>query len=135
MPQNLARKLIASHLAAGRLVPGEEIALKIDQTLTQDAAGTLVMLELEALGLKRVRTELPAQHVDQPAAGRLQECRRPPLSAQRLPEVRNLAQPAGKRGEPSGAYGTLRGTGQESSGIGQPDLRSLINLVKAGNPA
>jgi aconitate hydratase len=44
--------------------PGEEIALKIDQTLTQDATGTLVMLELEAMGLDRVKTELSAQYVD-----------------------------------------------------------------------
>lgn len=64
MPQNLTRKLIASHLATGRMVPGEEIALKIDQTLTQDATGTLVMLELEAMGLQRVKTELSAQYVD-----------------------------------------------------------------------
>ena len=44
--------------------PGEEIGLKIDQTLTQDATGTLVMLEFEALGIPRVRTELSAQYVD-----------------------------------------------------------------------
>ena len=44
--------------------PGEEIALKVDQTLTQDATGTLVMLELEAAGLDRVRTELSVQYVD-----------------------------------------------------------------------
>jgi aconitate hydratase len=64
MPQNLTRKLIESHLVEGRMVPGEEIALKIDQTLTQDATGTLVMLELEAMGLDRVHTELSAQYVD-----------------------------------------------------------------------
>ena len=46
------------------MIPGEEIALKIDQTLTQDATGTLVMLELEAMGLKRAKTELSAQYVD-----------------------------------------------------------------------
>src|SRR6185437_1433169 len=44
--------------------PGEEIGLRIDQTLTQDATGTLVMQESEALGLERVRTELSAQYVD-----------------------------------------------------------------------
>ena len=46
------------------MVPGEEIALTIDQTLCQDATGTLVMLELEAMGLDRVKTELSAQYVD-----------------------------------------------------------------------
>jgi aconitate hydratase len=61
---NVAQKLIRSHLVAGQPVPGEEIALRIDQTLTQDATGTLVMLELEAMGLDRVRTELSAQYVD-----------------------------------------------------------------------
>jgi aconitate hydratase len=64
MPENLARKLLRSHLVDGKLVPGEEIGLRIDQTLTQDATGTLVMLELEAMGLERVRTELSVQYVD-----------------------------------------------------------------------
>lgn len=63
-PRNLAHKLIASHLVEGTMKPGEEIALRIDQTLTQDATGTLVMLELEAMGLDRVRTEVSAQYVD-----------------------------------------------------------------------
>lgn len=64
MPDNVTRKLIAAHLEDGEMSPGEEIALRIDQTLTQDATGTLVMLELEALGLDRVKTELSAQYVD-----------------------------------------------------------------------
>ncbi|MEV6970730.1 aconitate hydratase [Hamadaea sp. NPDC051192] len=61
---NVAQKLIASHLVAGEPTPGTEIGLRIDQTLTQDATGTMVMLELEALGLDRVRTEVSAQYVD-----------------------------------------------------------------------
>ncbi|MBS2554266.1 aconitate hydratase [Catenulispora sp. NL8] len=61
---NLARKLIQTHLVGGEMTPGSEIALRVDQTLTQDATGTLVMLELEALGLKRVRTEVSVQYVD-----------------------------------------------------------------------
>ncbi|HYZ93500.1 MAG TPA: aconitate hydratase [Actinomycetota bacterium] len=64
MAQNVAQKLIESHLVSGRMEPGEEIGLRIDQTLTQDATGTLVMLELEAMGLDRVKTELSAQYVD-----------------------------------------------------------------------
>ena len=48
MAQNVARKLIQSHLVEGDTTPGAEIGLRIDQTLTQDATGTLVMLELEA---------------------------------------------------------------------------------------
>ncbi len=64
MGRSVARKLLESHLVEGDLVPGSEIAIRIDQTLTQDATGTLVMLELEAMGLDRVRTELSAQYVD-----------------------------------------------------------------------
>lgn len=64
MAKNVTQKLIESHLIKGRMRPGEEIGLKIDQTLTQDATGTLVMLEFEALRIPRVRTELSAQYVD-----------------------------------------------------------------------
>ena len=64
MALNVAQKLIASHLLSGEMSPGTEIGLRIDQTLTQDATGTLVMLELEALGLDRARTEVSVQYVD-----------------------------------------------------------------------
>ena len=64
MAQNVAQKLIAKHLSGGEMTPGEEIALSIDQTLTQDATGTLVMLELEAMGVDRVQTKLSAQYID-----------------------------------------------------------------------
>ncbi|MGC9538562.1 aconitate hydratase [Streptomyces sp. UG1] len=60
----LAHRLIADHLVDGAMEPGREIGLRIDQTLTQDATGTLVMQELEALGLDRVRTEVSVQYVD-----------------------------------------------------------------------
>ena len=62
--KNVAQKLIESHLVAGAMTPGEEIGLHIDQTLTQDATGTMVMLELEAMGLDRARTEVSVQYVD-----------------------------------------------------------------------
>jgi predicted aconitate hydratase len=64
MGQNLAQKLIGTHLADGEMTAGSEIGLRIDQTLTQDATGTMVMLELEALGLDRVATEVSVQYVD-----------------------------------------------------------------------
>lgn len=64
MAKNVTQKLIASHLVAGEPRPGEEIALKIDQTLTQDATGTMVMLELEAMQIPQVQTELSVQYVD-----------------------------------------------------------------------
>lgn len=62
--KNVTQKLIADHLIKGDLTPRQEIALKIDQTLTQDATGTLVMLELEAMGIDQVKTELSTQYVD-----------------------------------------------------------------------
>ena len=62
--KNVAQKLIENHLLEGRMEVGEEIALRIDQTLTQDATGTMVMLELEAMGLTRTKTELSVQYID-----------------------------------------------------------------------
>ncbi len=64
MGWNVTQKLIRSHLVVGEMLPGLEIGIRIDQTLTQDATGTLVMLELEAMGLDRVRAEISAQYVD-----------------------------------------------------------------------
>ena len=64
MPMNITQKIISAHLLEGEMVPGQEVALKIDQTLCQDATGTLVMLELEAMGVDRVKTEVSAQYVD-----------------------------------------------------------------------
>jgi aconitate hydratase len=62
--RSVARKLIDAHLVSGEPAPGAEIGLRIDQTLTQDATGTLVMLELAAMGLDRVETDLSVQYVD-----------------------------------------------------------------------
>ncbi|MFW5774701.1 MAG: aconitate hydratase [Chitinivibrionales bacterium] len=64
MKKTATHKLIQSHLISGTMKKGEEIGLKIDQTLTQDATGTLVMLEFEAMGIDRVKTEVSVQYVD-----------------------------------------------------------------------
>jgi len=64
MKYNVAQKLIENHLVSGLMKTGTEISVKIDQTLTQDATGTMVMLELEAMNMTRVKTELSAQYVD-----------------------------------------------------------------------
>jgi predicted aconitate hydratase len=61
---NLTHKLINSHLVSGDMTPGAEIALRIDQTLTQDALGTLCYLQFEAMGVPRVRTKLSVSYVD-----------------------------------------------------------------------
>jgi aconitate hydratase len=64
MAKNVTQKLIESHLIEGELKPGQEIGIKIDQALLQDATGTLVQLELEAMGLDRAKTEVAVQYVD-----------------------------------------------------------------------
>ena len=61
---NVTQKLINDHLIEGKLQPGEEIGLKIDQALLQDATGTLVQLELEAMNLDQAKTEVAVQYVD-----------------------------------------------------------------------
>lgn len=63
-PLNLAQKLIRDHLVSGEMIPDSEIALHIDQALLQDVLGTLVMLELEAMGLDRVHTQPSVQYID-----------------------------------------------------------------------
>ena len=64
MGYNLAEKIIKEHLVSGSMKPGEEAALRIDQTLTQDATGTMAYLEFEAMGLDRVKTELSVAYID-----------------------------------------------------------------------
>jgi homoaconitase/3-isopropylmalate dehydratase large subunit len=60
---NVTQKLITTHLIDGEMRPGAEIGLRIDQTLTQDATGTMEMLELEAMGLGKAQTEVSVQYV------------------------------------------------------------------------
>ena len=64
MAMTIAQKIIAAHLVAGDMKAGSEVALKIDQTLTQDATGTMAYLEFETMGIPRVRTELSIAYVD-----------------------------------------------------------------------
>ncbi|SNX53184.1 aconitate hydratase [Thermoanaerobacterium sp. RBIITD] len=61
---NLAQKIISKHLVEGKMVKGNEIAIKIDQTLTQDSTGTMAYLQLEALGVDKVKTELSVAYID-----------------------------------------------------------------------
>ena len=64
MKQNIVQKILEKHLVSGRLVAGEEIAIRIDQTLTQDATGTMAFLQFESMGIDHVRTELSVSYVD-----------------------------------------------------------------------
>ncbi len=64
MGKTIAQKIIAAHLVEGEMIPGQDIGLKIDQTLTQDATGTMAYLEFEAMGVDRVKTERSVAYID-----------------------------------------------------------------------
>jgi len=64
MGKTLVYKILEEHLVEGELVPGQEVGIRIDQTLTQDATGTMAYLQFEAMGLERVKTELSVSYID-----------------------------------------------------------------------
>jgi len=64
MGKNITQKILEEHIVKGRFEPGEEIAIKIDQTLTQDATGTMAYLQFEAIGMSKVKTELSVSYID-----------------------------------------------------------------------
>ncbi len=64
MGQNIVEKILSAHLISGELTPGREIAIRIDQTLTQDATGTMAYLQFESMGLDRVKADLAVSYVD-----------------------------------------------------------------------
>jgi aconitate hydratase len=64
MGKNLVEKILSRHLVSGDLVPGEEIGIRIDQTMTQDATGTMAYLQFEAMNVPKVKTELSISYVD-----------------------------------------------------------------------
>ena len=64
MGYTIAQKIIKAHLLEGEMIPGKEIGLRIDQTLTQDATGTMAYLQFEAMGTERVKTELSVAYID-----------------------------------------------------------------------
>ena len=64
MSNTLAQKIIKEHILSGEMTVGSEIGLKIDQTLTQDATGTMAYLEFEAIGIPRVKTEKSVAYID-----------------------------------------------------------------------
>ena len=64
MGYTLVEKIIKNHLVSGNMIAGEEIGLRIDQTLTQDATGTMAYLQFEAMGTERVKTELSVAYID-----------------------------------------------------------------------
>lgn len=64
MGKTLTYKILEKHLVSGKLIPGTEIGIKIDQTLTQDATGTMAYLQFEAMGIPKVKTEISVSYVD-----------------------------------------------------------------------
>ncbi len=64
MPKNIVQKIIDEHIVEGKPLSGTEVGISIDQTLTQDATGTMAYLQFEALGFERVKTELSVSYVD-----------------------------------------------------------------------
>ena len=61
---NVTKKILSAHLVSGELRPGSEIAIRIDQTLTQDSTGTMAYLQFEAMDVKRVKTERSMAYID-----------------------------------------------------------------------
>ena len=64
MGKTLAQKILDAHIVEGEAIKGSEVALRIDQTLTQDATGTMAYLEFEAMGIPRVKTERSVAYID-----------------------------------------------------------------------
>lgn len=64
MAMNLTQKILSAHLLSGELIPGSEISIRIDQTLTQDSTGTMAYLQFEAMGVKRVKTKRSVAYID-----------------------------------------------------------------------
>ena len=64
MGRTITEKVIETHLVSGRFIPGNEIGIRIDQTLTQDATGTMAYLQFESLNIPRVKTELSVSYID-----------------------------------------------------------------------
>ena len=112
MAENLVTRILKDHMVSGSLEPGEEVALRIDQTLLQDATGTMACLQFERMGVERIQVDFAVQYVDHnihPA--RPQEPRRPPLLAGVRSEVRHVLLAAGQRHLPLPARRALRQAG------------------------
>ena len=121
MGMTIAHKIIASHLVGGEMTPGSEIALKIDQTLTQDATGTMAYLQFEAMGIDRVKTELSVAYIDHNTLQNGFENADDHRYIQTVAKKHGHALLApGQRHLPSGAFGALRNPRENAHRVGQP---------------
>lgn len=108
MGKTLAYKILENHLVEGTLAPGEAITIKIDQTLTQDSTGTMVYLQLEAMEVDKVKTELSVAYIDH---NTLQTASKTPMttnSSIALQKTRRAVLQAGQRHLPPASAGKLR---------------------------
>ena len=121
MGLTLAQKIIKNHIVSGEMTVGSEIGLKIDQTLTQDATGTMAYLEFEAMGVPRVKTERSVAYIDhntlQTGFENADDHR---FIQTRRQKARHLVFPPGQRHLPPGASGALRHSGQNPDRLRQP---------------
>ena len=129
MPKNLTQKILEAHLIEGKLIPGEEIGIKIDQILLQDATGTMAMLEFEAMGLNRVKAELAVQYVDhnilQTDSRNADDHRYLQTACARYGLYYS---PAGKRCVSPGSHGKIRYSGQDLTRFRQSHAGGRRNL-------
>ena len=121
MGLSIAEKIIKTHLVSGEMTPGSDIGLRIDQTLTQDATGTMAYLEFEAMGVPRVKTERSVAYIDhntlQNGFENADDHRFIRTVAKK---ARNIFFASGQRNMPSGSSRAFFGSGQDPYRIGQP---------------
>ncbi len=134
MKGTIAEKILKAHIVEGELVIGQEIGIRIDQTLTQDATGTMVYLEFESMGLKRIKNELAVSYIDHNVIQtdyRNADDHRFLQSAARKYGV--ILSPAGERRLPPHPPPALRRPGQDPARLGQPhDDRRLPGHARDG---
>jgi aconitate hydratase len=134
LSSTLAEKILRDHLVSGNMVPGEEIAIKIDYTLTQDSTGTMAYLQFEAMGVPRVKTKKSVAYIDHNMLQTgFENADDHKVYRDRCQKARHILQPPGQRHLPPGASGALRRAGRDAVGLGQPHAhRRGIGMIAIG---
>lgn len=120
MGLTIAQKIIKAHLVGGEMNVGSEIALRIDQTLTQDATGTMAYLEFEAIGVPRVKTKKSIAYIDHNTLQSGFENADDHRYIQSVAKKHGIYFSRRKRHLPSGASRALRCAGNDAHRLGQP---------------
>ena len=121
MGKTITQKLIEAHLVSGRIEPGSEIGIRIDQTLTQDATGTMAYLQFEAMGIAACATELSVSYIDHNTIQigfENADDHRYLQSVAR--QIRHPSLPGRKRHLPPGPSGAVRQARKDAPGLRQP---------------